>query len=218
MEYEQRGSFGEVVGSFNSEVTTMAKSSAVKRAAVAAPSDEYEANDFVRQIGEVQRAIERADLEMNARLEEVKRPYAEEAERLERELTGLVDGLFAYASANKVELTGDGKRKSVQLAAGVFGWRQTPKAVAIKDAKAVLARLKDLKLERFIRTIEEPNKEAMLKEEAVAASVEGVTISQREEFFVKAAETKAEVTAVAGKRALKVKVAAAAKKPRRASA
>jgi len=79
------------------------------------------------------------------------------------------------------------------LPTGFFGWRSTPPAVSLKNIKAVLKKLKELGLKRFIRIKEEPDKEAMLKEPEVAKSVKGVSITQYEEFFIKPLELEVEI-------------------------
>lgn len=182
----------------------MPKQKTTKRPALPAPQNLNEAAEYVRRIGEVKRGIEQADNEMNARIEAVKALFVERVSSLQEQLQQLVDGLHAFAQANRDELTDRERRKSVQLPTGMFGWRLTPKAVTLRGVKAVLERLVALGLDRFIRTKPEINKEAMLQEEEVAAGVEGVTIGQREEFFVKPSEAKAEIAVPSGKRVLKL--------------
>ncbi len=190
----------------------MPRKKTTKKPVVPAPQDLNEAADFVRRIGEAERAIELANNEMNAKLEEVKQPFVEQVDQHQQQLALLVEGLYAYAQGNRTVLTNDGKKKTVTLPTGTFSWRMTPKAVSIKGKDALIAKLKDLKLDRFIRTKEEVDKEAMLKEEEVAAAVDGVTIEQREEFVVKPSETKAEVAATAGKRVLKLALSSPSRK------
>jgi phage host-nuclease inhibitor protein Gam len=69
----------------------------------------------------------------------------------------------------------------------------TPPSVKLRDVEAILKSLKSLRLERFIRTKEEVDKEAMLKEADVAKTVKGVSISQHEEFIAKPAELEVEI-------------------------
>lgn len=198
----------------------MSKTKATKKSVVPAPQNLNEAAEFVRRIGEAERAIEQANNEMNAKLEEVKQSFMERVGQHQHHLTALVEGLYAYAQGNRFQLTDGDKKKTVTLPTGTFSWRMTPKSVLIKGKDSVLAKIKELKLDRFIRTKEEVDKEAMLKEESVAVSVDGITIEQREEFVVKPAETKAEVSATAGKRALKLALSSGSrnKPPKRKSA
>ncbi len=104
-----------------------------------------------------------------------------------------MEGLFAYAEAHRDELTNHGKRKTVEVPTGTFGWRMTPPAVTLRGIEQILGSLKSLKLGRFIRTQEEVDKEAMLKEPDVAKTVKGVSIGQHEEFVAKPAELEVEI-------------------------
>jgi phage host-nuclease inhibitor protein Gam len=53
-----------------------------------------------------------------------------------------------------------------------------------RDVDGLIARLKSLGLARFVRTREEPDKEAMLAEPDVARAVPGVRIASAGEDFV----------------------------------
>ena len=114
------------------------------------------------------------------------RPHTEQIDRL-------LEGLYAYAEAHRVELTESEKRKTVVFPSGEMGWRWTPPAVAIRGWEKVLGKLKELGLHRFIRVEEKPNKEAMLTEQDVATAVRGIAVSQREEFFVKPSDLTLEI-------------------------
>ncbi|PIS34681.1 MAG: hypothetical protein COT37_01425, partial [Parcubacteria group bacterium CG08_land_8_20_14_0_20_43_9] len=69
----------------------------------------------------------------------------------------------------------------------------------LRDVESILESLKALKLKRFIRTKEEVDKEAMLKEPETAKTVKGVSISQHEEFVAKPAELEVEIATRVGK-------------------
>jgi phage host-nuclease inhibitor protein Gam len=75
----------------------------------------------------------------------------------------------------------------------------TPPAVSLRDIKSILVSLKSLGLKQFIRTKEEVDKEAMLKEPDIAKTVKGVSISQYEEFTAKPAELEVEIISKADK-------------------
>ena len=64
--------------------------------------------------------------------------------------------------------------------------------VTIKGVEAVLERLIKARLKKFIRTKQEIDKEAMLKDVARAKKIEGVTISQDETLEIKPYETRKE--------------------------
>ena len=89
-----------------------------------------------------------------------------------------------WAEAHRESLTAGGKSKTVQLPAGEIAWRQRPPSVRIRDAAGVLVALAAAGLSRFVRVKQEIDKEAMLREPAVASAVPGVSIGSAGEEFV----------------------------------
>jgi phage host-nuclease inhibitor protein Gam len=61
--------------------------------------------------------------------------------------------------------------KTVALTTGEIGWRLRPPKVVVRGVEAVLDKLKRMGLDRFIRTKEEINKEAILNEPDAVARV-----------------------------------------------
>ena len=90
----------------------------------------------------------------------------------------------AAMAVRAAALTGGDKTKTVDLGTGVLKWRFRPPSVRILKAEDVIARLKALALGRFVRTKEEVDKEAMLKEPQVARTVAGVSIGSGGEDFI----------------------------------
>lgn len=172
----------------------MAKKS-IKHKVVPVPQSLDEAAKFLAQIGKEQRTTDMVQSSFNTKVEKLKAKVITDAKSHQEKIFQLVEGLFAYAEVHRDELTDDGKRKTVGVPTGIFGWRMTPPAISLRDVKSILVRLKALGLNRFIRTklLKEVNKEAMLKEIDVAKTVKGVSISQREEFIVKPAELEVEI-------------------------
>jgi len=164
-----------------------------KRAVVAVPKSLDEAAQFLAQIGKEQRATDEIQSGLNAAVDKLKTQAMASVEPHQKKVSQLVEGLFAYAEAHRDELTDGGKRKTVEVPTGIFGWRMTPPAVSLRDVESILESLKSLKLKRFIRTKEEVDKEAMLKEPDVAKTVKGVSIGQHEEFVAKPAELEVEI-------------------------
>jgi len=156
-----------------------------KREVVAVPKSLDEAAKFLAKIGEEQRATDEIQSGFNAAVDKLKTQAMVGVEPHQKKVSQLVEGLFAFAEAHRDELTDGGKRKTVEVPTGTFGWRMTPPAVSLRDVKSILESLKSLKLKRFIRTKEEVDKEAMLKEPDVVKTVKGVSIGQREEFVAK---------------------------------
>jgi len=165
----------------------------IKRPVTPVPKHLDEAAKFLSSIGHEQREIDKIKTTLNEKIEELEAEVMDNVKPHEEKISQLVEGLFAFAESSRDKLTDGGKRKTVEVPTGIFGWRVTPPAVSLTSIKVVLASLKTLKLDRFIRTKEEPDKEAMLKEPEVAKTVKGVSISQREEFVVKPVELEVEI-------------------------
>ena len=164
-----------------------------KKVVIAVPKSLDEAAQFLAQIGQEQRATDKIQSGLNTAVDKLKTQAMTDAEPHQKKVSQLVEGLFAYAEAHRDELTDGGKRKTVEVPTGTFGWRMTPPAVSLRDIESILKSLKSLKLKRFIRTKEEVDKEAMLKEPDVAKTVKGVSIGQREEFVAKPAVLEVEI-------------------------
>lgn len=172
----------------------------IKRPVFPAPKNLEEAAEFLTFIGREQREVDRIQTELNEEIEKLKAKTMAGLAPHEEKIDRLVEGLHAFAENQKAALTKDGKRKTVPLPTGEFGWRITPPAVTISNRETVLANIKALGLvDRFIRIKEELDKEAMLKEPDLAQTIKGVSITQREEFVVKPSELEIEIVSSAKK-------------------
>lgn len=159
---------------------------------VTMPSSLSEAAEWLAEIGKEQRASIEINVRLNKVVERLKqKALVKDAPHQER-LALLVVGLYRYAEANRDVLLED-KKKSVTLPTGSFGWRMSPSAVSLKNVDSVIESLKTLGLDQFIRVKEEVNKEAMLDDEETAKTVNGVTISQHEDFYIKPSELGIEI-------------------------
>lgn len=179
----------------------MPRTNRLSRRAVQAPSSREEANSHVRRIGKLYRYIQKTRLNLNERIEELKKQAETTMTPLVEEQETLFAGLASYAATTREELTEGGKRKTIFLPAGEIGWRIDPPSVSVRNVEAILERLKERGLKKFIRVKEEVDKEAMLKDPDKAASVEGVTIVRdREHFFAKPSEVDVDITGRRGAR------------------
>jgi phage host-nuclease inhibitor protein Gam len=152
----------------------------------------------IAKIGTLQRERSRIEAAMNDALAAVRQSHEERAQPLAEEVKALTEGVRVWCEANRHALTDGGRTKTAALASGEVRWRMTPGRVVIRSAETVMATLRSLGLQRFIRVKEEPNKEAMLAEPAVAAAVAGVSIVQGEEFEVLPFETALAEAGLAG--------------------
>lgn len=147
--------------------------------------DEVEASELLTQIREVQEKIEDSKRRLAEEISELKMCFDMEIGPLHDFVKEATEALLDFAEKNRAELTEGGKRKTIALSTGTISWRKTPPSVHIRNVEKILESLRLLGLSRFIRTVEVPDKEAMLKEPEVAKTISGVTITQSEVFVVK---------------------------------
>lgn len=144
-----------------------------------------EVDAAIAQIGIAQRERTAIEVAMNAELAAVRASY----ETLAAPHAGVIKefrvGVQIWAEANRRELTREGRTKTVKLAAGEISWRTRPPKVRITGEGIVLAALKALGLERFIRTKEEIDKNAILADPEAVTAVKGITLAQGEDFVIK---------------------------------
>lgn len=148
------------------------------------PQSRDEAIAFIREIGERQRELQRIAAAMNDELAAVKERWELQAAPHSARIDGLTQGVQIWGEANRNTLTQGGKTKTAVLPSGEVAWRTRPPSVRVTGAEAVLDALRRAGLQRFIRTKEEVNKEAVLNEPDAVAGVPGITISQGEDFIV----------------------------------
>jgi phage host-nuclease inhibitor protein Gam len=136
----------------------------------------------IKHIGNLQRkhAVKLAAL--NDKVAQLTADAATELDGLQTDIAMLQKGVQTWCEANREELCGKGK--TANLITGEVSWRQRPPSVGIRGVDTVLETLKRLGLARFIRTKEEPNKEAMLNETDAVRGVAGITINTGTEDFI----------------------------------
>ncbi len=161
----------------------MAKKSTTRGANAPVPQSKDEAARFIREIGDNNREIARIEADMNDAIAELKEEAGERASPLTERTKLLTEGLRTWCEANRAALTDNMKRKWADLGAGKIEWRSAPPKVTIKGVEIVLAAIKTLGLGQFVRTKEEIDKEAMLREPDKARLVPGVAIGSEGENF-----------------------------------
>ncbi|KQC11112.1 MAG: host-nuclease inhibitor protein Gam [Methanolinea sp. SDB] len=159
------------------------------------PQSRDEANEYIGDIGRFQRERERLRADMNDEMAVVKERYEAAALPLGEKIKRLSAGVQTWCEAHRAELTQGGKVKHAVMAAGKVNWRMRPPRVSLRGKDNIIASFKALGLTRFIRTIEDINKEAVLAEPEIARQVAGVSITQSEDFVITPHETELEEVA-----------------------
>ncbi|MEL4300963.1 host-nuclease inhibitor Gam family protein [Shewanella xiamenensis] len=152
-------------------------------AALYVPQSKQDVTCDIRKIGDLQREALRLETQMNDQIAAVAEAYSPQLEAIKKDLGVLTAGVQSWCESNRDELTKGGKTKTANLITGEVSWRMRPPSVSIRGIDTVLENLKSLKLDRFIRTKEEINKDAILAEPKAAAGVAGITIKTGIEDF-----------------------------------
>lgn len=161
----------------------MSKKTRIKAATLEAPQSREETQSWIKELGDVQREAGRQTAAMNDEIGAITERYKAPLNTLADRAKALQAGIQAWCEAHRDELT-QGKGKTANLVTGEVSWRQRPPSIAIRGVESVLDALRSLGLQRFIRTKEEVNKDAMLNEPELAATVAGVSVRKGAEDFV----------------------------------
>lgn len=141
-----------------------------------------EVQSSIRTIGDLQRQHGRASADLNDQVAALTEAAAPGLKDLQERITAAQKGVQTYCESHREELCGKGK--TANLVTGEVQWRQRPPSVKVTGVDAVIAWLKTMGMNAFIRSKEEINKEAMLNEQDKAKGVPGVTIITGVEDFV----------------------------------
>lgn len=142
----------------------------------------------MRELGDVQRELVRQKTQLGDRTAALKETAEEKARPLKERQQALEGALTTFAEAHRETICAKGS-KTADLGTGKIAWRIRPPKVTIRGKDAVLDACRSLGLSRFLRVSEDVNKEAMLADPEVAASLAGVTIaSEGEDIILEPAE------------------------------
>lgn len=160
-----------------------------KAADLPVPQSREDAQAAIEKIGMLQRQRVRLEAELNDRIAPMKTAFEVNAGGIDAALTRLTEGLRIWADANRDALTDGRKVKTADLGTGLIRWRLRPASVtgvpkAAEKLTEMIARLRALKLDRFVRVEETIDKQAMLKEPEVARGVQGLRVASEGEDFV----------------------------------
>lgn len=177
----------------------MPRNKTLKTDAITPARDQAEAEALLLRIGTCQREVARITADMNDALAATKARFEAEAAPHNQEIQAAFARLHLWAEANRPKLL-PGKGKTARIATGELVWRATPPRVAIRKEAEVIERLRAAGMAEFLRVKEAVDKEAILATPETrkrAASVAGITISQREEFSARPFESQIEVVEAA---------------------
>jgi len=117
---------------------------------------------------------------------QIKAFHASAVSVYDTEAEQLIGDVQAYCEAHRLELTKGGKVKVAKFPSGSVSWRKRPASIAIADLEEAVADVVRRGLPQFLRTKYSVDKDAMLKDAALASKVAGVTVLPgAEEFIIK---------------------------------
>nr|DAQ49021.1 MAG TPA: host-nuclease inhibitor protein [Caudoviricetes sp.] len=155
----------------------------LKAATLEAPQSREETQSWIKTLGDTQREHARLTHDLNDKIAELTDAAKPALNALAERSAALQQGIQTWCEANRAELTVGGG-KTANLITGEVSWRQRPPSIAVRGIESVLENLRTLGLARFIRQKEEVNKEAMLNEPDIAATIAGITVVRGKEDFV----------------------------------
>jgi len=149
------------------------------------PESRNEVDGLIKEIGELQ--IEK--MKINDNLKQKIAALREEVDKFletnKKEMTLHLALLNAYFTEHQKELTENGRISVVAFPSGEMAVFLTNPALSIKGEKRVIAELKSSGRKRFIRILEEVNKDAVLLEPEAVADIKGIMIIRKERFLVR---------------------------------
>jgi len=157
------------------------KKTKTKAAAFACQSRD-QVMDAIRELGDAQRELSRINADINDQVAAITAARKDRIDALQERVDALANGIQTWCEAHRAELLSAGG-KTANLITGEVSWRLRPPSVSIRAVEKVLDALRSLGLQRFIRTREEPNKEAMLADPKAVAGIAGVNIVSGVEDF-----------------------------------
>lgn len=148
----------------------------------------------LKEINSKAREAEKLKLDQEEEIEKVKLKWASKIKPLDKSINEKLEGAYIYAQVHRPELTDNLKVKTVETPAGTCLWRLNPPSVEVDDEEKAIAELKKRDLLNFIRTREEIDKEAILKNKSAVTGLRNLRVKLGDEVFViKPADVKIEM-------------------------
>lgn len=150
-----------------------------------------EANEAVREIGEIKRIIAGIEGRMNDDIALIKARAAEDAATYRSRMEALENGIYAFSELKKDELFSD-KQRSVKLDFGTLGYRRSYEIGTKKGFtwKTVLSKLREFAFTDAIRTKEEPDKDVMRGWPKERLELVGCEKKEKDSFWYEVDEAK----------------------------
>jgi phage host-nuclease inhibitor protein Gam len=151
------------------------------------PQTREDACKALAEYAEIDRAVTQLTIEMNARLDEIKRDYYTRAQPLTAKAETLSSAIQAFCEANRSDLTKAGKTKTVNFGVGKVSWKNQPAKVAFTgnedDLIDFIRRSEDKELSDLLRATFAINRVFALNRPDLVSKVPGIEIVEGSEAF-----------------------------------
>ena len=154
------------------------------------PQTREQVDEAITRIGVLQRQRVRVHTDKDEKMAIINQEHKSRLEPLDVEIRQLQQGVQVWCESRRDDLTQGGKVKYHNFPAGTVKWQMPPPRVVLKSVKAALDALFPRKLDKFIRVIQEVDKDAILAKPEAIAGIPEIRIEQKEEFMVIPFETK----------------------------
>ena len=149
---------------------------------VAMPKNLDEANAFLAEVGQIDRGLARAKANLEASVARLRTQTIEAITPDVARRKLVASGIARFAKKNRIAIL-PVDRKSVELPAGVIGWRLDPMKVVVSGGdEKVIKWLEANEGARFLRPQVELNREQLLEEKP--KNIPGVRFAQDERFYI----------------------------------
>lgn len=150
--------------------------------AASVPQSAAEVEVILARIGELRATLAENAAAVEAQVLTLREREAAQRAPVETEVARLEIQVRTYCNAHRADLTNGGKAKSVRFATGTVSWRKGRARVVLSASEDdVLTALRAAKLTRFIRVVEEIDRQEMLQQPAQARRVPGVDVVEADE-------------------------------------
>lgn len=147
------------------------------------PDNDVDVTNFIRRIGEKQNEITRLEAIKSDKVLELKDNLEKAIAPIKAEMKDLEKGVFAFCSTNRKRLTNNNKVKNANFRTGTVNWRFGT-SCSVKSMEAVIERLKNNRLKKFITVKESLDKNLMLQNQSKFEKIEGISFNTKEVFTI----------------------------------
>jgi phage host-nuclease inhibitor protein Gam len=151
------------------------------------PQNLVEVAEFIQKIGKIWDRKTAIETDLNKEVRKLTTGAMRKIAALEQASLRYFEDIEAFAASRYDELTQEGKRKTVELPTGDFGWRKMLLSIKVISQEEAVKELKKKKLKKAIRVKEEVDKnilkKLLKKAPNLLKEIKNILVKQPEESF-----------------------------------